>query len=108
MLRKLDEVLAGQQAVINAVKTQQNEETTKVGEIMSALTDLQAAVNNLGTSISAEIEAVTTKLQASIDNNSGSISPEDAQTVVTQLQALQSKIDQETTVLAPPSAQSGT
>ena len=68
---------------------------------MSALTDLQGAVSNLSTSVSAEIAAVTSAIQASQAANSGAVSASDAETIVTSLIALKATVDTETAALTP-------
>jgi hypothetical protein len=82
--------------VAEILKGQQN--------IMSALSDLQTAVTNLGTSISSEIAAVTAAIQASQNANSGAVSATDAEAVVASLQNLQKTVDAETAALTPAPA----
>jgi len=69
--------------------------------ILSALTDLQSSVANLGTSISNEISAVKASIAASAANNNGSVSAADVEAVVGQLTNLQQTVDAETAALAP-------
>jgi len=66
--------------------------------VMSALTDLQAAVARLAASTSAEIKAVSDKL-ASLG---GSASDADVEAAVTQLNATADALDAEAAALAPP------
>lgn len=68
--------------------------------IMSALTDLQAAVANLSTSVSAEIAAVIAKLAAIPP--AGGTADADIAAVVAQLTTTKATLDAETAALATP------
>jgi len=95
---------------INKILANQASQTQELTKIMSALTDLQAAVAALGTSTSNEIAAVTAAISASQGANNGAVAATDAEAIVLQLETLKANLDAETTALTPatPSPTSST
>ncbi len=67
---------------------------------MDALTDLQTAVGNLGTSITAEILAAEEALTAALAKPGG-VAAADVEAVVTQLATLRGTVDAETAKFKP-------